>query len=162
MIRRLFFLTSVLMLVAASRAGAHGVNVEVTMEGKIVAVRSTFSPTQPLADALVTIYSPVDLENAWQTGRTDRGGFFAFMPDNGGEWIFVVDDQKGHMKRIPIAIADDMSSVQEEIAAEEHVDSGHSHSHMSKSSKLITGLSLIFGITGIFYGIRARKPAGTK
>jgi len=145
------------LLISTGSALAHGVNVETSFQGGVVIVRSSFSPAQPLIDAPVTIYSPADRENAWQTGSTDKTGHFAFVPDAEGEWTFVVDDRKGHMKRTAITVLSDMPE-EEEITEDEIVESTETSGNgLSKIHKIITGFSLIFGITGIFYGLKARQ-----
>lgn len=157
MVKKTALLIMLSLLISTGSALAHGVNVETTFKGGVVVVRSSFSPTQPLVDAPVTIYSPADRENAWQTGSTDKTGHFAFVPDVEGEWTFVVDDRKGHMKRTAIAILSDMPEG-EKITEDEIVESTEpSVSGLSKTHKIIIGLSLIFGITGIFYGLKARQ-----
>lgn len=162
MIRKLFLSAVVLMLLAAGHAAAHGVNIDISTEGRAVVVRSSFAPTQPLIDALVTIYAPADGENAWQTGRTDKDGNFVLLPDAEGEWTFVVDDQKGHLKRVVVGVYPDLFAAKDEPAKNETAVRVKTDGKMSKGGKIIIGLSLIFGVTGIFYGLRAGKGQGAK
>jgi len=162
MIKRTSLLIALSLLVATGSALAHGINAEITFEGRVVIVRSSFSPTQPLIDASVTIYSPADREKAWQTGRTDKSGHFAFMPDAEGEWTFVVDDMKGHIKKTAIAVQPEIPEA-EKITQEKIDQSGEpSGTGLRNTGKIITGLSLLFGITGIMYGLKARKRPGTE
>jgi len=145
------------MLVSIGSALAHGVNVETSFKDGVVVVRSSYSPAQPLIDASVTIYSPAEREKAWQTGSTDKTGHFAFLPDVEGEWTFVVDDRKGHRNSTTITVISDMPE-QEEVTKDEVVEPAEpSGSGPRQFPKIITGLSLIFGITGIFYGLKARQ-----
>lgn len=160
-------LATILFLTVTANLLAHGVNVETSFQGKAVVLRSSFSPTQPLPDAVVTIYSPADAENSWQTGRTDKTGHFAFLPDTEGDWIFVVDDQKGHMKRTTISVSSELLAGEqpaEEIsaAAETAISPPSKPSGLSKTNRVIIGLSLIFGLTGIFYGFKARQNQNQK
>lgn len=157
MIKRTALLTTLLMLVFTAGAFSHGVNTETSYHGNVVVVRSSFSPTRPLVDALVTIYSPADQENAWQSGRTDKTGNFAFMPDAEGEWLFVVDDGKGHMKRLAVPVQLDVTAEQETDSNAIEVVPESPESSLSKTHRIIIGLALIFGITGIFYGLKARQ-----
>jgi nickel transport protein len=152
---------SITLFVMGFYAGAfaHGVITETSFHGKVVVIRSSFSPTQPLVDGLVTIYSPADQENAWQTGRTDKTGNFAFMPEVDGEWIFVVDDQKGHMKRLTVPVQFDVTAEQEIDTNTIEVVPESPEVGLSKTHRVIFGLALIFGITGIFYGLKARKTS---
>lgn len=136
---------------------AHGVNLETSFQGKTVVLMSSFSPSQPLADAVVTVYSPADADNIWQRGRTDKTGHFAFMPDSAGDWVFIVDDEKGHMKRIVIEVPADLLSAEQPEEESGGTDEIAGVTVMNKLQKALIGLSLIFGLTGIFYGLRARK-----
>lgn len=159
MIKKTALLITLILLVSTGSSLAHGVNIETSFECGVVVVRSSFSPTQLLVNASVTIYSPADRENAWQTGNTDKTGHFAFVPDVEGEWTVVVDDRKGHMNRTAIAVMSDMTE-EKEITEDKIVESAESSDiGLSNTYKIIIGLSLIFGITGIFYGFKAsRRP----
>jgi len=84
------------------------------------------------------------------------------VPDMEGEWTFVVDDRKGHMNRTAVAVLPDMPE-EREITEDEVVESAEpSGNGLSKIHKIIIGLSLIFGITGIFYGLKARQGPKTE
>ena len=155
--RRTSLLITLFVLVFTTGANAHGINTETSFHGNVVVVRSSFSPTQPVIDAFVTIYSPADQEDAWQTGTTDKAGNFSFLPDVEGEWIFVVDDQKGHRKRTAVMVRFGKQAEHEHDAEANKVVAESSESGLSKTHRLIIGLALIFGITGIFYGLKARQ-----
>jgi len=81
MVKHVIFLISLSIMVSTGSALAHGVTVDLSIEGRVVILEASYSPTQPLVDALVFIYSPAEPENEWQTGKTDRTGHFAFIPD---------------------------------------------------------------------------------
>jgi nickel transport protein len=143
-------------------AGAHGLLTDVRFQSPSVLIRTQFSEAQPVVDAMVTIFSPSASEVVWQTGRTDRAGNFAFIPDAGGDWVFIVDDQKGHAKKLTISVPADFIASPEfpaEIAAG---NSGELASPRERIYQTIIGLALIFGITGIFYGVRSRQTAHDK
>jgi len=157
MIKRAAFLTLLIVVGFSAGVFAHGVNTETSFHAGVAVVRSTYSPEQPLADALVTIYSPGDRINAWQTGRTDKTGHFAFLPDIDGEWIFFVDDQKGHSKKTAIIIEPDKTESPEPDATDDMAEHDTPGSGPGTFHRIILGLALIFGITGIFYGFRSRQ-----
>lgn len=145
------------LLISTGSAFAHGVTVEVSIEGRVVVVSSSYSSLQPLADASVSIYSPADPENAWQTGRTARTGHFAFVPDAEGEWMIVIDDRKGHMKRTNVAYRTDKPE-EKEITEDTVTEQAEPPvNRMSNLYKILMGLSLIIGITGLFYGLKTRQ-----
>lgn len=162
MMKKTIILLTISLLVSNMSLMAHGVNVETSFKDGVVVVISSYSPSQPLINASVVIYSPSDRENGWQAGNTDRTGHFAFVPDVEGEWIFVVDDRKGHRNSTTIAVLFDIPE-QDEVTQDEIVQPAEpSESRPSNLPKIITGLSLIFGITGIFYGLKARQGLKSK
>lgn len=139
------------------RGNAHGVITDVKISGSAVIVTSTYSPSEPLVDAVVTLYSPANPQEIWQNGRTDKNGRFAFIPETAGDWIFSVDDQKGHRGKITIPVPDEIvnqadAGTQDAVSGEEISEPG-----VGQVYKVIIGLSLIFGLTGIYYGIKSGK-----
>lgn len=150
------------LALCSMEAGAHGLLTDVRLMAPSVVIKTLFSEAQPVADATVTIFSPSAPEVAWQTGRTDRTGSFAFLPDVAGGWIFLVDDQKGHAKKLTITVPADFIAEAELPAVNAANKSGQLTSRRERLYQTITGLALIFGITGIFYGVRSRQTAHEK
>lgn len=160
------FFTFLLLATITVKLAAHGIHVEPSFAPPSVVVFSGYSETQPMKGASVKVYSPADLSVPFQTGTTDMNGKFSFVPDIAGEWIFSVDDQKGHMEKASVAVAplfinpaaDTLVTMQQAKAPVEELAAEHTHEHeIPLGYKIITGLSLIFGITGIFYGLRSKK-----
>lgn len=157
MVKNAVFLITLGLLVPMGTALAHGITVETSIEGGVVVVSSSYSSTQPLVDASVSVYSPSDPDNAWQTGRTDRTGRFAFVPDVEGEWTVAVDDRQGHMKRTAVAFRPDVPE-EKKLSEETLAESAEPvENRLNTIHKIILGLSLIIGITGFFYGLKARQ-----
>ncbi len=151
------FLMTLFLSVSTGIARAHGVTVVTSLEGRVVVVSSLYSPHQPLVDASVSVYSPADPENAWQTGRTDKTGHFAFVPDAEGEWAIVIDDRQGHLKRTTLTFTPDFpaeSEMPEQLVTEPAAPVEY---RLSNIHRIIIGLSLIIGITGLFYGLKVRQ-----
>ncbi|MBS3808318.1 MAG: hypothetical protein KGY60_12500 [Bacteroidales bacterium] len=136
----------------------------------VVSVKAYFSQASPLASASVNIYAPGE-DQPYQTGRTDRRGFFAFVPSVAGEWIFEIDDEQGHRHQANIIIdknfikgmaaeeeppEDEADKTAATPVAEEETDSP---AGIPLFYKILFGLALIFGITGIYYGVRAKQSA---
>lgn len=154
-------------------AAAHSIHLEITRSAPLISVQASFSKTSPMADAGVVIYAPGS-DQPYQTGRTDKRGFFAFVPSVAGDWSFEVDDERGHRKMVNISI--DQSFISglaaaeespEDVAAEKDAAPGVEEETLKPYGtgfyyRLVTGLALIFGVSGIFYGIRARKTAINK
>lgn len=164
--KKSFLLIIISLFSFTNIAFAHGVKVEISFKDNLVIVKSSYSKKSNLVNAQIKIYSPLDTENEWQTGQTDKTGHFVFRPDVEGEWTFIVDDLKGHKKKTIINyqieknLEDDSKAIESE--AEEVVEVNNetvkaSDNELTKIHKIIIGLSIIFGISGIFYGIKSNK-----
>lgn len=88
-------LVAALLATAAAPAGAHETMHEVA-RGKAIAVKAYFADGEVLAYTAYEVYSPVDPKIPYQKGRTDRGGWLAFVPDAPGPWRVRVIDETGH------------------------------------------------------------------
>jgi len=97
--RWLVALVTDLVLVGFSApAWAHQVETFYTL-GDQLEFQSTFSSGEPFTGATVTIYSPNDADQPWQTLTTDNEGRFAFVPDKAipGDWeIAIESDDLSH------------------------------------------------------------------
>jgi nickel transport protein len=83
------------LLGAAAPALAHETLHEI-QRGRAIAVKAYFADGEVLAYTAYEVYSPADPKLPWQKGRTDRGGWLAFVPDVGGTWRVKVIDTTGH------------------------------------------------------------------
>jgi nickel transport protein len=155
-------LVAVALSLSSMEAVAHGLLTDVRLQAPSVVIKTLFSEAQPAADATVIIFSPSASEVIWQTGRTDQTGSFAFLPDAPGDWVFLVDDKKGHAKKLAITVPADFLSIEESPTGIAASKSGQLTSLRERTYQGITGLALIFGITGIFYGVRSRQTAHDK
>jgi hypothetical protein len=146
---------------------AHSINFETEKREPLVIVKTFFSRTSPLVNASVMIYAP-DETQPYQTGRTDKSGYFAFMPNAVGNWTFAIDDERGHKDRLVISIDQGFFNGDDEIVgaadtdlrpeeAERQVTEVVVEKNIPGVYRVIFGLAVILGITGIFYGIKARK-----
>ena len=159
--RNLTLLFIVLSGLLPTEVLAHGVIIDINMQSPTVIVKSSYSLSQHLKGANVKVYSPSAPDIPWLTGITDNNGNFAFVPDSEGDWVFDVDDQQGHHERATIAVSGEFfqsmaaggKSPQQESSA---------GTFQGKGYRIITGLSLIFGIAGIFYGYRSGQVADKK
>jgi nickel transport protein len=143
----LFFASMTLMM-------AHGVITEVNIQSPSIIVKSSYSESEPLKGALVKVFGHGNEESPYQTGKTDDSGFFAFVPDITGEWIFIVDDQQGHMKKVIITVHDSFFT--------SHDDQVSSGEEFPMLTKVLIGLTWIFGLTSLFYGIRTYQVGRNK
>jgi hypothetical protein len=53
----------------------------------------------------IKVFGPDDDNKLSQTGRTDKNGYFAFIPDSGGQWVVTANDGEGHLARAELAVA---------------------------------------------------------
>ncbi len=92
-------------LLFAAAAPAHSLGVGVEIAEQTVIVRCRYADGAfPDADAWV--YSPDEPDRPFQSGRTDRGGVFSFVPNATGAWRVVVDDGMGHRKEVEVTVDD--------------------------------------------------------
>jgi len=125
----------------------HSINYQVEQKG--IAVRAFYSAKEPSSYSQYEIYGPGDREDLpHQTGRTDKNGFLSFVPDRAGTWKIKLWGESSHGYH--------------GFTAEVKVDKELNLESFNKPlvavhTKLITGLSLIFGIFGVYALWRSRK-----
>ena len=141
---------------------AHSINLEVEKHSPTITVHAYFSKDAPLGDASVEVFSPGN-EEAFQKGNTDKKGFFTFKPNDSGTWEVTVDDGMGHFDRIEVNVPEKFY-IDEEPAKEKEstvVDDDKPEetrqAEIPLIYRIIFGLALIFGLTGIIYGIKAKQ-----
>lgn len=135
-----------MVLMFTSQVFAHG--VEGTVEPGGLAVACRYSTGEAMSYAKVTVLSPATPQT-FQVGNTDRNGRFCFYPDTPGEWRVTADDGMGHRLEVKIPVTTD--GIPQEKAPE-HQKKGE----MSKPVKVLVGLSLIFGFSGLVFYWKAR------
>jgi len=166
-----FILSALLLLALVGSSMAHAIHVEFTERAPVVTLWAGFSKTAPMANAKVEVFAPGD-SKIFQQGRTDKYGQFSFLPDAAGEWALQVDDERGHRKKATIIITETFvagGEVEKEVVVSSHEHPAETTPPSMKAEqqisfqaiplvyKAVFGLALIFGITGIFYGMKARK-----
>ncbi len=137
-----------ILLAMAGPAFSHGVQFQVSRESAVV-LKARYDDGTPMGYAKVTIFSPESRETEFQNGRSDRDGAFAFVPPHQGAWEVTFDDETGH-------------GFKEKIDVEAPGTTGvpQGGRHFPREYKLITGLSLIWGLTGTLLYFKARqRPA---
>lgn len=95
MVIRALRFAALLGLLAAPVARAHEV-LHALERGRAVALKAYYADGEVLAGARYQVFSPADRRNPYQEGRTDRGGWLAFVPDAPGAWRVKVVDDTGH------------------------------------------------------------------
>lgn len=132
-----------LLLLGSQCLWAHGISHTLFKGG--VGIQVSYDDGSPLSYAEVTIYSPSEKQVEFQTGMTDKNGRFVFSPDESGDWLIKIDDGMGHglVKKI---------SVESGQLAVPPATRG-----LSRGEKILIGVSLIAGLTGLLYGISVKK-----
>ncbi|HSJ23597.1 MAG TPA: hypothetical protein VK929_02860 [Longimicrobiales bacterium] len=166
------------LLLTARAASAHGITVSVEHQGDMVVATSRYDGGIPVRGADIVIRGPAG-DSPYQTGRTDPDGRFIFVPAGPGEWQVTVDDGMGHRRTVRIAIPNPATLVEPETTASGGYAPGDVATATTLTAtptdeaallagpagagdgsvpwRLVTGLSLLFGITGIGYGYSARS-----
>jgi nickel transport protein len=96
-VSRVVLSSLILGLVLAMPLPATAHEVLYTVErGRAIALKAYFADGEALAYTQYEIYGPTDPKIPYQKGRTDRGGYVAFMPDKSGKWRVKIWDDTGH------------------------------------------------------------------
>ncbi|MBL8178897.1 MAG: hypothetical protein JNK48_29760 [Bryobacterales bacterium] len=143
-LRRLVFLMAVPVVCAG-----HDIEAAVQLAAPAVIVRAAYAGSQAVAFAKVQVFAPGGGETEFQTGLTDRRGFFSFVPEAAGVWRVVFDDEEGHRREVAVTVPEKF----------EGSAAGSGSLPVSRVERALTGIAMILGITGIWYGVKARKPS---
>ena len=148
----MIFISSVIIL-APYLLYAHGVNGKVDAGG--VVVTAEYDSGEAMSYAKVKISAP-GAKITFQSGRTDRNGRFSFFPDTPGDWKVVVDDEMGHLLELNVP-------VDETLVFHDKQQRGEAgQASLSRYQKALIGISIIFGISGIFFWWRGKRAYSTK
>ena len=142
------------------RADAHGVGYSESSL-KPVSLEFFYSTGELMSYLEAKVFSPADEKVAYQSGRTDEGGRFAFTPNKPGTWRVVVNDEDGHRAEAAVDVTEEFlkadasagssgSLVQEKKAAPEGLD---------LYLRAGLGVSLLFNIAAFVLLARRRKAA---
>ncbi|MDR2455904.1 MAG: DUF4198 domain-containing protein [Deltaproteobacteria bacterium] len=93
------------VLLSAPLALAHGVAWNQEPSNKTITVSFIYADQQPMAYSQIKVFSPADSQIEYQNARTDKKGYFAFVPDAPGEWRFETSDGQGHLAQGAITVA---------------------------------------------------------
>jgi nickel transport protein len=125
----------------------HSINYRVQEKG--IAVRAFYSEKDPSSYSQYEIWGPGDKEDLpHQTGRTDKNGFLSFVPDRTGTWKIRLWGESSHGYHgftLEVQVDKDLNL------------EGFSKPLLATHTKIITGLSLIFGLFGVYALLKSRK-----
>lgn len=146
--RKRMVLIATLVFLLPSPLFAHGVRGMVDEGGLMVTAE--YDTGEAMSYARVKISAP-GARLTFQSGRTDRNGRFCFFPDVTGDWKMVVDDEMGHRLEVNVP-------VNEQLVWEENAQSVKAgQSALSRYERALMGISIIFGLSGIFFWWRGKK-----
>lgn len=152
-----------LIVLSAQGVLAHGLDIELKFHYPAVVSRTLYDANQPGKNINISIFTPADSKTPFQSGMTDQAGYFAFIPDTEGIWIIKVDDGHGHREQMKVTVSSEFLNPEKPVdlaeatppTTETIVET--SQPQIPTLYKVIVGLSLIFGISGIFYGYKANQ-----
>ena len=139
------------ILAGSDTVWSHGMRGRTASETGIL-FEAEYDDGEPMSDAAIEVFIVND-ELPFQTGRTDRNGRFLFMPDQPGEWKVVVKDEMGHKLAVKTIIDESMNLNKTGDQTDRAADGGF----LPRYKKVFMGLSLIFGISGLFFWWRGRR-----
>jgi len=137
-----------LLLLLCGLASAHTVDYQI--DGKQAVVVTVRLAEEPAGYSEYELFAPDSAEIPFQLGRSDALGRIAFVPDKPGLWRMKVsaDSQHGlHGQEIEI-------KVDEKMVAQ--IDS---RPLVSTHTRLVVGISLLFGLFGLISLFRSKKKA---
>ena len=124
---------------------AHTVNYDVQPKG--ISVRVFYAANEPASYSQYELFAPGD-ELPYATGRTDRNGCVSFLPNKAGTWKVKVLGESSHgFHGATIDVKIDQALGVESF----------SKPLVAQYTKVITGLSIVFGLFGIYALLRSRR-----
>jgi nickel transport protein len=136
---------------------AHDLQTIVRMEGRFVVLEASYEGEEEASFISVSVHAPNAGPNAdaFQKGRTDLRGHFTFAPDRPGEWKITVDDEMGHRATQPVMVSD--AALSGEMSAASSSSPAAVPGGRSTSDKVIVGLSVLFGASGLLMAFLTRR-----
>ncbi|MCI5209806.1 MAG: hypothetical protein D3910_13670 [Candidatus Electrothrix sp. ATG2] len=86
---------------------AHGVHGETGSSSEALCTSASYDDGETMSYAAVEIFAP-DTEVPFQSGRTDRNGYFCFRPDTTGRWKITIKDADDHFVRLGVKVSKEM------------------------------------------------------
>lgn len=138
-----------LLLLPPPPLRAHDLEIRPTFAAPAVIVRAAYAGAEAVPFAKVQVFSPADAQHEFQAGNTDKLGKFSFVPDGGGAWRVVIDDEIGHRQEATVEVPASFGNSTPQPAS----------GGPSRVERVITGVAILFGLTGIWYGRSKRNSA---
>jgi nickel transport protein len=127
----------------------HSIHYDVQPKG--ISVKIFYSKDNPASYSEYELFGPGDKE-PHQIGRTDKNGFLSFLPDRAGTWRIKVWGESTHgFHGVTVDVKVDQAL---------HLES-FSKPLIATYTKLVVGISLIFGLFGIFALYKSRRKTSS-
>lgn len=152
-------ITILFLFILSVNVFGHGVNIKIIKHYPTVIIKSSFDDGKPFAYASVSIYAPDSTKTQYQSAWADANGIFVFVPDKSGNWKFEVDDEMGHVEEIIIPISQEFFKANKKSNS---FKNQNPYEDIPVYFKIIFGIGLIFGMTGIFYWVKAKNLIAEK
>ncbi len=104
-----------LLLTLLAPLWAHGVGYNLKSAEDVQLLSFHYADGSAMSYCAVKLYSPVDSDIAYQKGRTDRQGNFAFLPTAPGLWLLSIDDGQGHETAAEILMTEEGDALKGKI-----------------------------------------------
>jgi nickel transport protein len=135
----------------ASQGQAYGVR-GITSTSETICASATYDDGEPMSYGRVEISAP-DSKLPYQSGRTDRNGFFCFKPDSPGMWRLIISDEMGHRVSLKTTVNQDITVSRDNAIHE------HNARSMGKIKEILSGIAFIFGLGGFLAWWRSKKKS---
>ncbi|RWX49807.1 nickel transport protein [Candidatus Electrothrix communis] len=103
----LLILTLGLPLFFSVQGWTHAVQGETGSGSEALCTSASYDDGEPMSYAAVEIIAP-NSKLPFQSGRTDRNGYFCFRPDTPGRWKMTIKDADGHFVRLGTKVSKEM------------------------------------------------------
>jgi nickel transport protein len=147
--------TTMTFTLMASVVWSHGTR-GFTESAPGIRVKAEYDDGEPMSFAEVQVTAPEN-GGVFQTGHTDRNGSFMFSPDQPGKWRIAIGDGMGHRLVRGRQIDSEKEPAGDTASSRQAVSPS-----LTRSEGIVVGLSIIFGLSGFFYGWRARRQLSMK
>jgi nickel transport protein len=126
-------------------ARAHGTGYR-RSDKKSLSLEFSYSTGEAMSYLEAKVFSPKDEKFAFQSGRTDEDGRFAFTPNAPGLWRLLVRDGEGHLAEAAVEIAPEFLTGLTGLAGDETavVSGAGAPAGVGLALNAVLGVSLIF------------------
>ena len=140
-------------------ASGHGTGYRPS-EKKAIVLEFYYSTGDTMSYLEAKAFSPEDEKFAYQSGRTDEDGRFAFAPNTAGVWRVVVKDGEGHQTEAKVDVAQEFMTVDpsgESVVSQAVVPKAAVPEGMDLILRGGLGVSLLFNVAALVFFVRQKR-----